>query len=537
MFKKLLLTLALVTGLSAEAPAQANIQRVGGTNTDKFDVTVPLAVPSGKSITINSGASIIAQPGATVSGFTGAQIGVLDAYGNLILSDVVKPTAPTAVLGASGSLTGTAVYQVSYLTAQGETPLSPNSSTITPSSQRVMVTLPVSTDSRVTARRLWRSKVGDTSRTYLVTQISDNTTTSYSDNTVDGSLGIESHYLFSVIGSAAPAIKVGSVTVFRDSGLNLSIANNAGISWTPSSFYNIGIGGGALRNNTLGEGNTAVGGGSQNSLISGSGNASFAEKSLFSATYADANTAIGGNAGFNVTGSYNTLTGNSSGDTLTTGEYNSLFGFHSGRTTSANITTGSYNTYIGVDTGGASSGVSNATALGEGAIAPASNTMMLGKSGVRVLVSGTGDNGGSALQVPGDILSRRSSGDNVMQLYAPAGVSKRMRLGNTSGTGGTLRWDFGSDGESEAGSNAGSNFFIARYADNGDFLGSPITISRNFGAVAIEGAASVGGVLTTFADVNWTGTGATGPVLRAPDGSKWRITVTNAGELGTVSVP
>ena len=53
------------------------------------------------------------------------------------------------------------------------------------------------------------------------------------------------------------------------------------------------------------------------------------------------------------------------------------------------------------------------------------------------------------------------------------------------------RWwaNFG-DGTAETGSNVGSNFDLSRYADNGDYLGSPLTINRATGKVTVGGEMS-----------------------------------------------
>lgn len=50
-----------------------------------------------------------------------------------------------------------------------------------------------------------------------------------------------------------------------------------------------------------------------------------------------------------------------------------------------------------------------------------------------------------------------------------------------------LRWAFGKSGTAESGANAGSNYFIARYADDGTSLGTAISIIRSTGETSIGG--------------------------------------------------
>jgi hypothetical protein len=106
------------------------------------------------------------------------------------------PGAPTVAVGAAGVLTGAYTYKVTFVTAQGETSGGTTSATVNPSSQQVNLsaiptgaaTLPVP----VTARKIYRSKAsGVDGFQQLVTTLNDNTTTTYTDNTADGSLGVQ----------------------------------------------------------------------------------------------------------------------------------------------------------------------------------------------------------------------------------------------------------------------------------------------------------------------------------------------------------
>lgn len=96
--------------------------------------------------------------------------------------------APTAKdLLVSGSLTGAYYYAMTYVIDGVEIILGTISNTITVSSKSVDLDLPVGI-ATCTARKIYRTEAGG-STLKLLTTISDNTTTTYQDNTVDGSLG------------------------------------------------------------------------------------------------------------------------------------------------------------------------------------------------------------------------------------------------------------------------------------------------------------------------------------------------------------
>lgn len=99
------------------------------------------------------------------------------------------PTAPTAVLNvAAGNLNGSYEYAVTFVTASGETLQSPDSVAVTPVNQKAdLSAIPIG-GADVTKRKLYRQKNG-TGPYSLVVQINDNTTTTYTDNIADGSVG------------------------------------------------------------------------------------------------------------------------------------------------------------------------------------------------------------------------------------------------------------------------------------------------------------------------------------------------------------
>lgn len=105
-------------------------------------------------------------------------------------------------------------------------------------------------------------------------------------------------------------------------------------------------------------------------------------------------------------------------------------------------------------------------------------------------------------------------------------------------TGTSNRWTIGRNGESESGSNAGSNFAIGRYSDAGGSLGAPISISRATGKVTFESTLLAPAATTSIASINLPhGTAPTSPtngdVWTTTSGIYVRINNSTVGPLGT----
>lgn len=101
-------------------------------------------------------------------------------------------TAPTAALGAAGVLTGDYSYKITFYnsTLGHESNPSSASNTVTASSDQIDLTgIPVSTDSQVNKRRIYRTATGGGVWLWLA-DINDNTTTIYTDNAADSTLGV-----------------------------------------------------------------------------------------------------------------------------------------------------------------------------------------------------------------------------------------------------------------------------------------------------------------------------------------------------------
>ncbi len=102
-------------------------------------------------------------------------------------------TAPLAAVGDSGVLNGEYTYRVTFVIDGIETEGSPESSSVLPSNQSVVLTgIPLG-PAGTSARKVYRSLYDPTDESWsaylLVTTINDNTTDSYTDNVADADLG------------------------------------------------------------------------------------------------------------------------------------------------------------------------------------------------------------------------------------------------------------------------------------------------------------------------------------------------------------
>lgn len=114
----------------------------------------------------------------------------IKGYPRLCPDLIDRPPALTVAAGSSGLLNGVyAGWRVSFTSANGDTEMGPASLGLTVSSKAVTLTdVPVSPCRAVTGRKVWRPAAAGTTYKLAVT-ISDNSSTSSSDNTADASLG------------------------------------------------------------------------------------------------------------------------------------------------------------------------------------------------------------------------------------------------------------------------------------------------------------------------------------------------------------
>jgi hypothetical protein len=195
-----------------------------------------------------------------------------------------------------------------------------------------------------------------------------------------------------------------------------SYAGNSNTTGNVNSFFGTGAG----SYNTTGSFNSFFGAAAGNRNTAGNSNAFFGANAGYSNTTGGSNSFFGGSAGNanttgfsnvfvgsytgsgNTTGSSNTFVGTVAGGSTTTGTSNAFFGASTGygnttglRNTfigawadfSATNATGNDNTLLGYNTK-VTSGVNNASAIGVGAQATASNTIVLGTSSETVIIRG-----------------------------------------------------------------------------------------------------------------------------------------------------
>jgi hypothetical protein len=196
---------------------------------------------------------------------------------NLSWQGGVSPplTAPTATAGSAGNLTGTYYYYVNYITPTAYTETNVSLAQVTVTSQQVNLTsIPLSPSPLVTGRRIYRTAANAFTpyNAQLVTTLNDNTTTTYTDNLVDGSLGAympginttipqiyRADYNGLILDWGTTSMSVGPSTMPTNQGYaNTAVGSNTMFSNTGGA-RNTAVGIDALYNNTIGNSNVGIG--------------------------------------------------------------------------------------------------------------------------------------------------------------------------------------------------------------------------------------------------------------------------------------
>ena len=301
--------------------------------------------------------------------------------GDIKFTSVDAPTACIAsLITGSGSVdAGTHKYKITYVNETGETNLGEESNTITTDAthgQVKLTNIPISSSSSVIWRKIYRTKAGGSSYYHLAT-IYDKTTTTYTDNIADSSLGITEYSskendtfgkiindgteVFSISdtniligkqagyfnGAGNDKIFLGNKAGYSDSSNYecIFIGSQSGYSETNASreifigksagyttnggIYNIFIGDESGYKNTTGKGNILIG-----------------DKAGYNITTETYNLMMGRYTGLLATGSYNVLLGNLSADSGILGDDNTFVGYASGRNNA-----GSDNVFLGCTSG------------------------------------------------------------------------------------------------------------------------------------------------------------------------------------------
>jgi hypothetical protein len=189
---------------------------------------------------------------------------------------------------------------------------------------------------------------------------------------------------------------VGATALFNNTtGSDNAAMGLNSLFYNTTGNYNTAVGTKSLFANTIGSENTALGQLASYYNQTGSYNTTIGTRSMFNNLYGNSNTAVGWNAGtFTGQGGTSSISGGNNNTSMgfralyanTLGNDNTAVGYNALQT---NLT-GAQNTTLGSGADVATNALSNATAIGYGAIANTSNTIQLGNSSVtNIKTSGT----------------------------------------------------------------------------------------------------------------------------------------------------
>lgn len=300
----------------------------------------------------------------------------MDIRGSINYVGSMKPvnTMSAALAGVAGNIdNGTHRYRVSYYTDLGETQLSTLTTNITitdktSNGQINLTNIPVSTDTKVTGRRIYRTLANTTASYYLLVDIPNNTSTTYTDNIADSDLGDYDNSNRDNTTRGRIRIDGNQVAFFGDynTGLGLSsLGNGANIP----GYYNFALGNFALYNLVNGVQNSAIGAFAGVNIVDGTSNMLAGFNSGRTMVSTIGSTFYGVNSGFKATGNYNTI-------------YGFDAGYRLGASDAWALTTGSYDLFIGYEAGlGSATQRNYASAIGYRARVDKDYGIVLGGTG------------------------------------------------------------------------------------------------------------------------------------------------------------
>jgi hypothetical protein len=267
--------------------------------------------------------------------------------------------AALAGLGAGNVNNGIHYYSIVYVSSVGATgggiaaypSISVNVVDKTTNGQVSLTGIPVSSDVRVTSKKIYRSAAGggQYGGYYLATITAAATT--YVDNIADASLVTSNPYYRKTnttagifyLGGTQNSIFLQATDAFHTSlGLAAGASNTTGNSW-------VAIGGSALQSNTTGSQSNALGYNALQTLTTGNSNNAFGYAALLGLTTGGSNSGFGDNAlrsDSQINNNYNCAFGSSSLYGMYTGSnYNIGIGYAAGWVSTIAAFTG--NTFIG----------------------------------------------------------------------------------------------------------------------------------------------------------------------------------------------
>jgi carbonic anhydrase/acetyltransferase-like protein (isoleucine patch superfamily) len=296
---------------------------------------------------------------------------------------------------------------------------------------------------------------------------------------------------------------------------------------------NTAVGDSALLNNTTGGNNSAVG---RNALISnttGSNNAAIGNASLYSNTTGGNNSAVGYfSLNSNTTGGNNSAVGYFSLNSNTTGSLNSAVGHEALRSN----TTGSLNSAVGHEALRSNTTGQFNSAVGDSALlnnTTGGNNSAVGRN---ALISNTTGSNNAAIG-NASLYSNTTGGNNSAVGFA---AGRYIADGTTVNAITNNSVYLGADTKALA-SDQTNQIVIGHNATG---LGSNTAVLGNDSIVttALKGNVGIGTtspaskLTVTGGDIEVTDS-ASGIILKSPDGTRYRVTVSDLGILSTASVP
>lgn len=276
--------------------------------------------------TTNANVRILATGDAVFSGTINTS--TLNANTTLTMSagsvinttSVTAPGAPTVTLltDATGSITaGNHRYAITYVNGYGETELGTFSSTVTADATHTKVSItniPVSANTSVTSKNIYRSVATDPNTMKKVANISA-ATTSYTDTLADSSL-TGSGFAYYLENSTAGIVTMDGNQILKITPTNTYLGLYAGDSFS-SGNGNTGVGRSSLTSADGAQGNTAIGNNALVQLTTANENVAIGDGAGYGlttgGTFMGSNVFVGASAGSHNNGSSNIFLGNSAG--------------------------------------------------------------------------------------------------------------------------------------------------------------------------------------------------------------------------------